>query len=148
MIDAFRVLSQVSVTGTGNTVLYSVPDISNKEYQYTPTGAVGSRTVEVSPKAASLSTQTLVSSVFFSLDSSTSNRCIGDLELSQNANDLSPTFSTLLKDCTFYDGNSFMINAPITLPPNSSLRFNCSAITGTLYITAFGVEIRGGYGPS
>jgi len=134
MSDKYKILSQQTLASSSPLVIYTVPVIANKTY--------GS--VEVSPKAVSSTIQTLMTSVIFSFDGASGN-VAGDLELS----DSGAAYEKLITNLSFYDNQSTALNLNMTLPEGSALRFSPSSYTsGSLYITAFGIELETGYGPS
>lgn len=135
MSDKYKILSQVSVSSATNTVIYSVPAIASKSY--------GS--VEVSPKAVSSNIQTLLTSVVLSFDG-TGSVIEGDIELSNEGS----AYAKFICNLGFYDRQNSLMNLNLTMSPDSAVRFSPSLYTGsgTLYITAYGVELETGYGPS
>jgi|DEB0MinimDraft_3_1074331.scaffolds.fasta_scaffold03813_3 hypothetical protein len=136
MSDRYKILCQSEITATGTTTLYTVPAPASTSYG----------PVEVSPRAVSQNTQTLLTTIVFSfLESASSNYVIGDLQLS----DSGATAVDLLHELTFYPKQNSVIDINMTLPPSSSLIFDSRVyIGGTLFITAFGIELSDGYGPS
>jgi len=57
--------------------------------------------------------------------------------------------SYLMKSLVFYNKQNSILEISMPLPPGSTLYFEPTAYTiGNLYITAFGIELETGYGPS
>lgn len=135
MSDKYKILSQVSVSSATNTVIYSVPAIASKSYGL----------VEVSPKAVSSNIQTLLTSVVLSFDG-TGSVIEGDIELSNEGS----AYAKFICNLGFYDRQNSLMNLNLTMSPDSAVRFSPSLYvgSGTLYITAYGVELETGYGPS
>jgi len=136
MSDKYKILSQTQINNTGLSTIYTVPVPAETSY--------GS--VVVSPKAVSEDVQTLLTTLVFSfLESASSDYLIGDMQLSNSG----AAAVDLLHELTFYPKQNSVIDINMTLPPGSSLIFNSRIRTGgTLFITAFGIELSNGYGPS
>ena len=152
MSDRYKILSQVDI----NTILpepfedvdiYIVPVTSGTDYTVTPIGGGGSTNeISVSPKAVSINTQTLLTSVVFSFDGAGVS-ISGDLKLNDGVTGSATSY--LMKNLVFYDKQNSALEVSMPLPPGASLIFSPTAYTsGNLYVTAFGIELETGYGPS
>ena len=145
MSDRYKVLGQVDVASLADTPIYTVPVPSTTSYTVTPVGG-GSSSVEVSPEAVSINTQTLLTSLVFSFNGSGAS-ISGDIKLNDGVAGSSALY--VMRNLVFYDKSNSVLDIKMPLPPGAILSFDATAYSsGNLYITAFGIELETGYGPS
>ena len=151
MSDRYKILSQVDINALvgpapfADIVIYTVPIPSATGYAVLPTGGV-SGVIEVSPKSVSINTQTLLTSIVIAFDG-TGASVSGNLKLNDGVS--GSVTSYLMKNLVFYDKQNSILEISMPLPSGSTLYFEPTAYTsGNLYITAFGIELETGYGPS
>ena len=145
MSDRYKVLGQVNVASAVDTPIYTVPVPSPTSYTITPTGSV-SFPVDVSPEAVSINTQTLLTSLVFSFDGAGAS-ISGDIKLNDGAEGSTALY--VMRNLVFYDKSNSILDIKMPLPPGAILSFDATAYaSGNLYITAFGIELETGYGPS
>ena len=138
MSDRYNILGQHDISSAGVTNIYTVPITSSTNFG----------TIEVSPLSVSLDTQTLLTSIVFSFVG-TGASVTGDLRLTLGVEGSVPV--NLMSEITFYDKQNSILDIRMPLAPSSVLDFNIPApsyTSGNLYITAFGIELVTGYGPS
>lgn len=146
MSDRYKILSQLNITGLAEVPIYTVPTISDKSQQLDPEGSAPVVTVNVSPAAVSINTQTLLTSLVFSFNG-TGASVSGDIKL--NDGEEGSTALYVMRNLVFYDKSNSILDIKMPLPPGAILSFDPTAYTsGSLYITAFGIELETGYGPS
>ena len=146
MSDRYKVLGQVDVASLADTPIYTVPVPSTTSYTVTPIGGGGSSSVEVSPEAVSINTQTLLTSLVFSFNGSGAS-ISGDIKLNDGAEGSTALY--VMRNLVFYDKSNSVLDIKMPLPPGAILSFDATAYSsGNLYITAFGIELETGYGPS
>tara|TARA_R110001632_G_scaffold130091_1_gene244195 strand:- start:415 stop:852 length:438 start_codon:yes stop_codon:yes gene_type:complete len=145
MSDRYKILSQLNITGLAEVPIYTVPTISDKSQQLDPEGSAPVVTVNVSPAAVSINTQTLLTSMVFSFNGTGS--ISGDIKLNDGAEGSTALY--VMRNLVFYDKSNSILDIKMPLPPGAILSFDPTAYTsGSLYITAFGIELETGYGPS
>ncbi len=146
MSDRYKVLGQVDVASAVDTPIYTVPVPSSTSYTVTPAGGGGSSSVEVSPEAVSINTQTLLTSLVFSFDGAGAS-ISGDIKLNDGVEGSTALY--VMRNLVFYDKSNSILDIKMPLPPGAILSFDATVYTsGNLYITAFGIELETGYGPS
>lgn len=151
MSDRYKILSQVDINALvgpapfADIVIYTVPVPSATSYGITPIGG-SPGLLEVSPESVSLNTQTLLTSIVIAFDGAGAS-VSGNLKLNDGVS--GSVTSYLMKNLVFYDKQNSILEISMPLPPASTLYFEPTAYTsGNLYITAFGIELETGYGPS
>lgn len=136
MSDRYKVLGQVDVASLVDTPIYTVPVPSSTSYS----------SVEVSPQAVSINTQTLLTSLVFSFNGAGAS-ISGDIKLNDGVAGSSALY--VMRNLVFYDKSNSVLDIKMPLPPGAILSFDATAYaSGNLYITAFGIELETGYGPS
>ena len=142
-MDKFRILKNqtVTVSGTPQTVTYAVPDA-----QQTQVG--GGAGPVPSPKASSIRTQTLITSIFICNTDATQAADI-DVNVS-NYDSSSPVVTSLYNTIRTYSRTTVEIPVSLTLKALDELRVVVTQTSGTpaIDVTIFGIEITSGYGPS
>ena len=150
MSDRYKILSQVDINTItapyDEVVIYSVPQASSTSYSITPIASGFPGSAEVSPESVSVNTQTLLTSMVFAFNGSGAS-ISGDIKI-RNGVAPSPR-NYLMRNLVFYDKQNSTLDIRMPLSPGSTLYFAPTAYTsGNLYVTAFGIELETGYGPS
>jgi|TARA_R110000765_G_scaffold314544_1_gene407349 hypothetical protein len=142
-MDVYKVLKNeiFTISGTPHTVTYQVPPTSS-------TQVGGGSGPVVSPLAASVNTQTLVTSVFVcNVDAESP----ADFSLAvSNYDSVSPIVTTLYNDVRIYGGDSAELNLNLTLKSLDEVIFTgtqYSSVTPSIHVTIFGIEMVTGVGP-
>jgi hypothetical protein len=145
MSDRYKILGQVDITSDVDTPIYTVPVPSATSYTVTPVGGASSP-VEVSPESVSINTQTLLTSLVFSFNGAGAS-ISGDIKLNDGAEGSTALY--VMRNLVFYDKSNSILDIKMPLPPGAILSFDPTVYgSGNLYITAFGIELETGYGPS
>lgn len=151
MSDRYKILSQVDINALvgpapfADIVIYTVPVPLSTGYAITPIGGTPG-VIEVSPASVSINTQTLLTSIVISFDGAGAS-VSGNLKLNDGVS--GSLTSYLMKNLVFYDKQNSILEISMPLPPGSTLYFEPTAYaSGNLYVTAFGIELETGYGPS
>ena len=146
MSDRYKVLGQVDITSADEVAIYSVPVPSATSYTITPIGKGVSSPAEVSPEAVSINTQTLLTSLVFSFNGAGVS-ISGDIKLNDGVAGSSALY--VMRNLVFYDKSNSILDIKMPLPTGAILSFDPTDYdSGNLYITAFGIELETGYGPS
>jgi hypothetical protein len=140
-MDTYKILSNkvVSVTGTPETVTYQVPPSAK-----TQVGGVSGPVP--SPLAASVNTQSLVTSLYVCNTSSADNVAV-TVDVS-NYDAAAPVVTTLHQSF-LYPQNTLAFTLNLTLKESDELRVKITQGSGTpdIYVTVFGIEMVTGNGP-
>jgi hypothetical protein len=138
MADKYSILGQANLTTTDDTLIYAVPEAASSSV------SAGGTPIVFSPRAVSDQTQTLLTTLYVCTTTATS----GTIEITVIKNS-DPTVTTKLftgRTLTANETDIFTLN--LTLSPGDALNAKAGGTTLVVAVTAFGVEMITGVGPS
>jgi len=137
MGDKYSILGQENLATTGNTAIYTVPTIASSSV------TAGGTSIVFSPKAVSDQTQTLLTTLYICTTAATD----GTIEITV-VKSPSSTITKLFTGRALTANQTDILTLNLTLSPGDILKAEASGTLLNVDVTAFGVEMITGVGPS
>ena len=138
MADRYGILGQLRMSNGDDTEIYQVPEAASSSV------TAGANQITFSPKAVSVQTQTLLTTLYVCTTTANSNT----IEITVIKNLAAPFTTKIFTGRALTNNQTDIFTLNLTLAPGDALYAQISGTGSVVDVTAFGVEMITGVGPN